>query len=197
MRRTVILIAVGAAVLLCGTLLYRHFTRTKGTETEQKMQSVSDTAKLYSFAWHQSAENADACFVFSFGAAEETEATGHYLSCTFRTPDGETAEHTDVPVTDAQWSELEAALRSLTLPSYAPPDPYLMDATDSCIFGQLDGWLSFRIVSYFSSFRIKRRLSEPFRRFSLIIQYVRKLYPSQCQGQVLDTFSIAWCTAYR
>ena len=133
MRRTVILIAVGAAVLLCGTLLYRHFTRTKGTETEQKMQPVPDTAELYSFAWHQSAENADACFAFSFGAAEETEAAGHYLSCTFRTPDGEAVEHTDVPVSDAQWSELEAALRSLTLPSYAPPDPYLMDATDSCV----------------------------------------------------------------
>lgn len=38
-----------------------------------------------------------------------------------------------MPVSDAQWSELEAALRSLTLPSYAPPDPYLMDATDSCV----------------------------------------------------------------
>ena len=133
MRRTVILIAIGAAVLLCGTLLYRHFTRTKGTETEQKTQPVSDTAKLYSFAWHQSTENADACFAFSFGAAEETEAAGHYLSCTFCTPDGEAAEYTDVPVTDAQWSELEAALRSCALPSYAPLDPYLMDATDSCI----------------------------------------------------------------
>ena len=133
MRKAVILIAVGAAVLLCGTLLYRHFTRTKGTEADQKVQTVSDTAELYSFAWRQSAENADACFAFSFGAAEETEAAGHYLSCTFYTPDGEVAEYTDVPVTDAQWSELEAALRSLTLPPYAPPDPYLMDAADSCV----------------------------------------------------------------
>ena len=128
-----ILIAVGAVVLLCGTLLYRHFTRAKGTEAEQKTQPVSDTAELYSFAWRQSAENADACFAFSFGAAEETEAAEHYLSCTFRTADGEAVEHTDVPVTDAQWSELEAALRELSLPSYAPPDPYLMDATDSCV----------------------------------------------------------------
>ena len=55
-----ILIAVGAAVLLCGTLLYRHLIRTKGTETEQKTQTVPDTAKLYSFVWRQSAENADA-----------------------------------------------------------------------------------------------------------------------------------------
>ena len=125
-----ILIAVGAAVLLCGTLLYRHLTRTKGTETEQKTQTVPDMAELYSFAWRQSAENADACFVFSFDAAE---AAGHYLSCTFRTPDGEAVEYTNVPVTNAQWSELEAALRSLTLPSYAPSNPYLMDATDSCV----------------------------------------------------------------
>lgn len=128
-----ILIAVGAAVLLCGTLLYRHLTRTKGTEVEQKMQPVPNTAELYSFAWRQSTENADTYFAFSFGAAEETEAAGHYLSCTFRTPDGEAVEYTDVPVTDAQWSELEEMLRSLTLPPYAPPDPYLMDAADSCI----------------------------------------------------------------
>ena len=133
MRKAVILIAVGAAVLLCGAMLYRHLTRTKGTETEQKVQTVSDTAELYSFAWRQSAENADANFAFSFGAAEETEAAGHYLSCTFRTPDGEAVEHTDVPITEAQWSELEAALRSLSLPPYAPPDSYLMDATDSCV----------------------------------------------------------------
>lgn len=133
MRKAVILIAVGAVVLLGGTLLYRHFTRTKTAEAEPKVQSVPDTAELCSFFWRQSAENADACFAFSFGAAEETEAAGHYLNCTFRTPAGEAAEYTDVPVTDAQWSELEAALRSLTLPSYAPPDPYLMDATDSCI----------------------------------------------------------------
>lgn len=133
MRKAVILIAIGAAVLLCGALLYRHLTRTKGTETEQKTQPVSDTAELYSFAWHQSAENADNSFVFSFGTAEEAEAAGHYLSCTFRTPDGEAVEHTDVPVAEAQWSELEAALRSLTLPPYTPPDPHLMDATDSCV----------------------------------------------------------------
>ncbi len=126
-----ILIAIGAVVLLCGTLLYRHLTRTKGTEAEQIKQSVPDTAELRSFSWHQSAENADACFVFSFGTSEES--AGHYLSCTFRTPDGEAVEYTNVPVTDAQWSELEAALRSLTLPSDAPPDPYLMDATDSCV----------------------------------------------------------------
>ena len=128
-----ILIAVGVAVLLGGVLLYRHLTRTKGTEAEQKVQTVPDMAELYSFAWHQSAENADACFVFSFSAAEEAKTAGHTLSCTFRTPDGEAAEYTDVPVADAQWSELGAALRSLTLPPYAPPDPYLMDATNSCI----------------------------------------------------------------
>ena len=133
MRKAVILIAVGAAVLLCGALLYRHLTRTKTAEAEQKVQSVPDTAELCSFFWRQSAENADACFVFSFRAAEEEKTAGHTLSCTFRTPDGEAVEHTDVPVTDAQWSELEAALRSLTLPSYAPSDPYLMDATDSCV----------------------------------------------------------------
>ena len=126
-------IAVGAAVLLCGTLLYRHLTRIKTAEAEQKTQTVTDTAKLYSFVWHQSAENTDACFMFSFDAAEEAEAAGHYLSCTFRTPDGEAAEYTDVPVTDAQWHELETALHGLTLPPYAPPDPYLMDATDSCV----------------------------------------------------------------
>ena len=133
MRRMVIWITVSAAVLFCGTLLYRHFTRTKGVEAEQKIQTLTDTAKLYSFDWRQSAENADACFMFSFDVAEETEAPGHYLSCIFRTPDGETVEYTNVPVPDAQWNELDAELRSLAIPYYVPPDPYLMDATDSCI----------------------------------------------------------------
>ena len=129
----VLALVIGAALLLGGGLLYRHLTRTKAAEAEQKTQTVPDTATLYSFFWRQSAENADACFAFSFGAAEETEATGHYLSCTFRTPDGEAAEHTDVPVTDTRWNELEAALRRLSLPSYSPPDPHLLDATDSCV----------------------------------------------------------------
>ena len=133
MRRTVILIAVGAAVLLCGALSYRHFIRTKTAEAEQKTQTAADTAKLYSLVWRQSAENADDCFVFYFGTAEGAETAGHYLNCTFRTPDGETAEYTNVPVSDDRWNELETALRDLTIPPYAPPDPYLMDAADSCV----------------------------------------------------------------
>lgn len=70
--------------------------------------------------------------MFSFGT-EETEAAGHYFSCTFRTPDGEAVEHTDMSVTNAQRNELKAALHSITLPSYEPPAPYITDATDSCI----------------------------------------------------------------
>lgn len=126
-------IAAGAAVLLCGALLCRYLTRAKTAETEQKTQTVPDTAELCSFFWRQSAENADACFMFSFGTTGETEAAGHYLSCSFRTPDGEAAEYTDVPVTEERWRELEAALRGFSLPPYAPPDPYLMDAADSCV----------------------------------------------------------------
>ena len=133
MRRTVILIAVGAVALLCGALLCRRFTRTQTAEAEQQPHAAPDTAELYSFDWRQSAENADACFEFSFGAAENTEAAGHSLSCAFRTPDGGIAEYTDVPVTNTQWSELEAELRSLSLPPYASPDPYLLDAADSCM----------------------------------------------------------------
>ena len=87
------------------------------------------TARLSSFFWRQSSENADAGFVISFSATGE----GRYLNGEFRTPDGEWAEYRDVPVTEAQWHELETALRGLTLPPYAPPDPYLMDATDSCV----------------------------------------------------------------
>ena len=130
MSRAAILTAVGAAVLLCGILLFRHFIRIKTADEEQKTQTVSHTAELYSFVWRQSAENADACFMFSLGTAEE--AAGHYLNCVFRTADGKTAEYTEVPIPDSQWNELEAAVRSLNLPLYAPPDPYLMDAADSC-----------------------------------------------------------------
>ena len=126
-------IAAGAAVLFCGALLYRHLIRTKTAEAEQHTQTVPDTVALYSFFWRQSAENADACFVFSFGAAEDSQAAEHDLSCAFRTPDGEAVEYTNVPVTNAQWCKLEAVLRRLSLPPYAPPAPYLLDAIDSCM----------------------------------------------------------------
>ena len=131
MSRAAILTAVGAAVLLCGVLLFRHLIRIKTADAEQKTKTMPHTAELYSFVWRQSAENADACFMFSFGTAEES--AGHYLNCVFRTADGKTAEYTEVPIPDSQWNELEEAVRGLNLPRYVPPDPYLMDAADSCI----------------------------------------------------------------
>ena len=143
MRQTVVAIAIGTALLVGGVLLYRHFARSKTADTghasatlpafaEQSNRAVPDTARLYSFFWRQSSENADACFAFSLGAAQESaEADGHYLNCTFRAPDGAFVEHRDVPVPEGRWRELEAALRRLALPPYAPPDPHLLDATDS------------------------------------------------------------------
>ncbi len=126
-------IAVGAVALFCGVLLYRHFARSKPTEPEQSVGALPDTAELCSFFWRQSAENADECYTVSFGAAENMETEGRYLNGVFRTPDGDVAAYTDVPVTDAQWRELETTLRGVSLPPYAPPDPHLLDATDSCI----------------------------------------------------------------
>ncbi len=144
MKRAVILIAAGVALLLCAALLYRHFTRSKQAETAgwpespspsaAQLQAVPDTAELYSFFWNQSGENADACFTFSFGTAQEDgSANGHYLNCTFQTPDGEAVEQKDLPISEECWHELETALRPLSLPSYAPPDPNLLDAADSCV----------------------------------------------------------------
>lgn len=141
MKRTVVAIAIGATLLLCGALLYRYFARSKSVDADRKpdtpplpIPSVPNTARLYSFFWSQSSENTDTCFVFSFGEAQwNTEAEGHYLNCEFRAPGGDFAEHRDVPVTEEQWSELEATLRELSLPPYAPPSPYLLDATDSCV----------------------------------------------------------------
>ena len=130
----VLALVIGAALLLGGGLLYRHLTRTKAAEAEQKTQTVPDTATLYSFFWRQSAENADACFTLSFSAAETNAgADGHYLNGEFRAADGEFVECRDVPVPEERWRELEAALRRLSLPSYSPPDPHLLDATDSCV----------------------------------------------------------------
>ena len=115
MKRSLIFTAIGA-------VLHRRFARIK----------TADAAKLYSFFWNQSSENADACFMFSFGAAQESkEAQGHYLNCEFRAPDGEFVECGDVIVTDKQWSELETVLCGLSLPPYSPPDPYISDAADS------------------------------------------------------------------
>lgn len=144
MKKTMFFIVLVAALLLCGTLLYMHFAQSKSTNTDgkadnirssadQPIRPVPKTAKLYSFFWNQSSSNADACFMFSFGAAQwDTEAEGNYMNCEFWTEDGEFVEHRDVPVNEEQWSDLEAALHDLSLPPYEPPDPYLMDAANSC-----------------------------------------------------------------
>ncbi len=144
MKRAVAAIAIGAALLLCAALLYRHFSQNKPAETAgwpespsssaAQLQAVSDRAELCSFFWNQSSENADGCFTFSFGAAQEDRAAnGHYLNCTFQTPDGEAVEQKDLPISEECWRELETALRPLSLPPYTPPDPNLLDAADSCV----------------------------------------------------------------
>lgn len=138
MSRTAAVTAVGAA-LPGGTPLSRYFARRRASAAEKRpgsapAQAAPDTAKLTSFFWRQTSENADACFVFSLGKAQgDGKAEGHYLNCTFRTPDGETAEYGDVPVTEEQWRRLEGALRGLLLPPYQPPDPDILDASDSCV----------------------------------------------------------------
>ncbi len=133
MRQTAFVIAIGVTALFCITLLYRHFIIKNAAKTKQQVGTLPNTAKLRSFFWHQSAESTDACFTISFDTVKNKEALKHYFSCAFCAPNGEAAEYTNVPISDARWSELEAELRSLTLPTYAPPYPYLMDATDSCI----------------------------------------------------------------
>lgn len=96
------------------------------------MDRMPDTAQLYSLFWNQSGSNADKCFVFSFGKAQQKNEDGeHYLNCGFCAEDGEFVECRDVHISKEQWKELDAALHDFALPVYSPPDPYLMDAVCS------------------------------------------------------------------
>ena len=92
----------------------------------------AEAAELVSFFWYRSGGNADRNFTISFGAAfGGAAAGGHYLNCTLHTPGGRFIKLCDIPMTAEQWSELDTALRSISLPAYTPPDPYITDAEDS------------------------------------------------------------------
>lgn len=89
-------------------------------------------AKLKSLFWYRAGSDADQSFVFSFGDPEEKENDGkHWLNARFCDNGGELVEICDMEVSDGQWSALEAEALGLSLPAYAAPEPYLMDATDS------------------------------------------------------------------
>lgn len=98
-------------------------------------ENRTDTSELVSFCWSQSHSNADSCFSISFGEAECDNPEGHYLNCDFLRDyeDDERVNCCDVPVDGEKWKALEMLLKTVKLPAYSAPDPYLMDAADSQI----------------------------------------------------------------
>lgn len=95
----------------------------------------TNTPELISFFWNQSHSNADRCFSISFNKAEYDNPGAHYLNCDFLydDEDDERVNCCDIPIDDKKWKTLEVLLRTVHLPEYFAPDPYLMDATDSRI----------------------------------------------------------------
>ena len=98
-------------------------------------QTETNTPELISFFCSQSHSNADRCFSISFGEAEYDNPAGHYLNCDFLydDEDDERVNCCDIPIDDEKWKTLEMLLRTVNLPKYFAPDPYLMDAADSQI----------------------------------------------------------------
>ena len=118
-----------------------------------EMRKVSEMAKLLEFSWHQSAMSYDGCFDFRITASEQ-ESAAPRLYCDYTDPEtGERIElgeessgfqgfrldgtRTDSaacpPVPLERWEELADFLHTAELSTYHPPEPGLMDATDSKI----------------------------------------------------------------
>lgn len=118
-----------------------------------EMRKVSEMAKLLEFSWHQSAMSYDGCFDFRITASEQ-ESAAPRLYCDYTDPetgerielgeessgfqgfrlDGTRTDNTACPpVPLERWEELADFLRRAELSPYSPPEPGLMDATDSKI----------------------------------------------------------------
>ena len=126
----------------------------KPTESESgEIREVSEMAELVEFSWHQSAMSYDGCFDFRITASEQ-ESAAPRLYCDYTDP--ETGERIEIgeessgfqgfrldgtrtdntacpPVPLERWEELADFLRRAELSPYSPPEPGLMDATDSKI----------------------------------------------------------------
>lgn len=126
----------------------------KPAESEsEKIREVSEMAELVEFSWHQSAMSYDGCFDFRITSSEQ-ESAAPRLYCDYTDPetgerielgeessgfqgfrlDGTRTDNTACPpVPLERWEELADFLRRAELSPYSPPEPGLMDATDSKI----------------------------------------------------------------
>ena len=126
----------------------------KPAENEsEEIREVSEMAELVEFSWHQSAMSYDDCFDFQIISSEQ-EYAAPCLYCDYTDP--ETGERIEIgeessgfqgfqldgtrtdnaacpPVPLERWEELADFLRRVELPPYSPPEPGLMDATNSKI----------------------------------------------------------------
>lgn len=126
----------------------------KPAESEsEKIREVSEMAELVEFSWHQSSMSYDGCFDFRITASEQESAVPR-LYCSYTDP--ETYERIEIgeessgfqgfgldgtrtdsaacpPVPLEHWEELADFLHTVELSPYHPPEPGLMDATDSKI----------------------------------------------------------------
>ena len=126
----------------------------KPAESEsEKIREVSEMAELVEFSWHQSSMSYEGCFDFRITASEQESAVPR-LYCSYTDP--ETYERIEIgeessgfqgfgldgtrtdsatcpPVPLEHWEELADFLHTVELSPYHPPEPGLMDATDSKI----------------------------------------------------------------
>lgn len=124
-----------------------------GELESEEIREVSEMAELVEFSWHQSAMSYDDCFDFRITASEQESAVPR-LYCSYTDP--ETYERIEIgegssgfqgfgldgtrtdsaacpPVPLERWEELADFLHAAELSPYHPPEPGLMDATDSKI----------------------------------------------------------------
>ena len=131
MNRTLRVLASASALLLFAALVHWCFT-----EKVEGQKKEGNQGKLLEFSWVQLHENTEGCFYFRFrkkSSQDDETLSMQVFDCEFWDEDGKLVECENVPVGESHWKELETELNRLELSEYQPPDPYLLDGTDSMI----------------------------------------------------------------
>ena len=112
MKRLMIGIALGAAVVIGGLLAYRHFVTNqvtdKGGMENPFLEEFPADAALQRLDWTQNAMNGDDCFRFALWQ----EDGQRYASCDFAQGEGRRLQRENAPLTAEDWAAVEQCLKS-------------------------------------------------------------------------------------
>lgn len=112
MKRLMIGVVIGAAVVVGAILAYRHFVTDrvtdKGGMENPFLTEFPQDAALLELDWTQNAMNGDDCFTLSL----RREDGQYFASCDLAQGGGERLQREDAPLTAESWTAVEQCLKS-------------------------------------------------------------------------------------